>query len=61
MLRCVSLNAAEGWVLFFIHPVSLFLFIGELKPLMLRDIKEQCLLIPASAFVVVVVRCVPLF
>ena len=30
---------------FFIHSVSLCLFIGELRPLMLRDINEQCLLI----------------
>ena len=40
------LYAAKCWVLF-TYPVSLCLFIGVLSPLILRDIKEKWLLLPA--------------
>ena len=44
-VKACFLDTVEGWILFSIHSVSLCLFIGKLRPLMLRDINEQRLLI----------------
>jgi hypothetical protein len=51
------LYAAKCWVLLHSQSISLFLFIGELSPLILRDIKEKSLLLP----VIFVVRVGILF
>jgi hypothetical protein len=42
------LYAAKCWVLLHNQSVSLCLFIGELNPLILRDIKEKSLLLPVT-------------
>lgn len=46
MLGCVSWVLQKNGSCFGIHSVSLCLFIWTLRQLMLRDINEQCLLIP---------------
>ena len=62
-VKLCFLAAAAGWILFshlFCWSVS---FGGELRPLMLRDINEQCLFIPVIMVVyfVVVVPFPPSF
>ena len=42
------LYAVKFWALLHNHSVSLCLFIGELNPLILRDIEEQSLLLPVT-------------
>jgi hypothetical protein len=42
------LDAAEGWIPFNFHLVGLYLFIVELRTLMVGEIDGQCLLIPDS-------------
>ena len=45
-LRCVSCMQQNAGSCLHIQSVSLCLFIGELSPLILRDIKERWLLVP---------------
>lgn len=50
------LKAVEGWILFFVCMfvfINLWFLVGELRPLMLRVISEQCLLIPVIFLVLV--------
>lgn len=50
------LECSQRQILFGIHYVSLCPFIGESSPLILRDIKDQQLLIP-DIFMLVMVVC----
>ena len=57
-LKCVSCIQQKVGSCFCIHSLSLCLFIGELSPLILRDINDPCLLIPVISLVVMIV-CFP--
>jgi hypothetical protein len=53
-VEAYSLYIAGGWILFHIHSGSLCDFIGELRPLVLRDTTDQQLLISVILVMVVV-------
>lgn len=45
-LNVCFLDSVEGLILFCIHSLSIFTFIGESRPFILRVFNEPCLLIP---------------